>query len=127
MIRVLPLRSTMTEIDEYVMCAAPALSRAAPLRDKESPFRQVHIVLATEIGAELSELSERLQTVDATPFIGYQPGRWWQGRIPVLLGPPPGLPTNSVSSFCGTLSTAIQPPPAGSACSPLFAGFVILQ
>ena len=42
--RVLPLRSATMEIDEYVMCAVPGLSRAATTHSKETPFRPVHIV-----------------------------------------------------------------------------------
>ena len=87
--RAPPPRSPVAEIDEYVMCAAPALSRAAHYCVEKTPFRCVH---AVEVCAELAELSARLQTVEATPFIGFQPGRWWRGKIPVILGPPPGLP-----------------------------------
>ena len=116
--RALPLGSPMAEIDEYVMCAVPALSRAALYQTESNPFRVVHIVLAVEVSAELAELSARLQTVEATPFIGFQPGRWWRGKIPVILGPPPGLPVNSVSSLCGISSAAFQQLPAAPTIVP---------
>ena len=120
--RALPPESPMVELDEYVMCAAPALSRAALHGNKSIPFRAVHIVHAVEVCAELAELSARLQTVEAKPFIGFQPGRWWGGKIPVILGPPPGLPANSVSNVYGTLSTAcrclhVDHPPLTSAAA----------
>ena len=57
---VLPLGSPTTEFDDYFMCAAPALARAATIHDKKTPFREVPLVLAIEVSAELAELSLRL-------------------------------------------------------------------
>ena len=50
------------------MCAAPALARAATIHDKKTPFREVQVVLAIEVSAELAELSLRLKTVDTVSF-----------------------------------------------------------
>ena len=54
---MLPLGSPTTEFDDYFMCAAPALARAATIHDKKTPFREVPLVLAIEVSAELAELS----------------------------------------------------------------------
>ena len=106
---VLPSESPLVPPDGYAMCAAPALARAASLQDPKTPFRSVAIVCAHEVGADSVGSPPGLQTVDATPFIGFEPGKWWGGKIPVLLGPPPGLPANTRSSFYASLSRALQP------------------
>ena len=98
--RVLPPGTPSVPMDEYAMCAAPALARAAMPHDMKTPFRVVTIVSAQEVCAGPAGPPQGLQTVKAIPFIGFEPGKWWGNRIPVLLGPPPGLPANSVSSVC---------------------------
>merc|ERR1712110_1270266 len=79
---------------------APALASATFDDEGECPFKIIRCVHAYPVTADAASSKYCSgEIVHAEPFTGFVPGVLWQGKIPVVLGPPPGLPVGVKSSL----------------------------